>query len=206
MKEILLSSKYKDYTINVMRDSYPESPRETQSSCGFMHCFHSRYRLGDKHSYSSPLELTETVVGQPNVVLWLPLYLYDHSGLSMSTTPFSCKWDSGQVGYIYATHQTILDCMLSGAMVAGATHLLELIDKLKQDNIDLRAIKRMLELEVEQYDHYLRGDVYAYEILKTEYNGTDEVFTSHNWYTDDLSLLTKDAQSEIDLMIKEELE
>ena len=32
----------------------------------------------------------------------LPLYLYDHSGITMNTTGFSCPWDSGQVGWIYA--------------------------------------------------------------------------------------------------------
>ena len=31
----------------------------------------------------------------------LPLYLYDHSGITMNTTGFSCPWDSGQVGWIY---------------------------------------------------------------------------------------------------------
>ena len=33
----------------------------------------------------------------------LPLYLYDHSGITMNTTGFSCSWDSGQVGFIYAS-------------------------------------------------------------------------------------------------------
>ena len=33
----------------------------------------------------------------------LPLYLYDHSGISMSTGAFSCPWDSGRVGYIYVS-------------------------------------------------------------------------------------------------------
>lgn len=37
----------------------------------------------------------------------VPLYLYDHSGITMNTTGFSCPWDSGQVGYIYASHTDI---------------------------------------------------------------------------------------------------
>lgn len=36
----------------------------------------------------------------------LPLYLYDHSGITISTGPFSCPWDSGQVGWIYAPKDT----------------------------------------------------------------------------------------------------
>lgn len=30
----------------------------------------------------------------------LPVYMFSHSGISFSTTPFSCRWDSGQVGWI----------------------------------------------------------------------------------------------------------
>lgn len=36
----------------------------------------------------------------------LPLYLYDHSGITMKTSGFSCPWDSGQVGFIYASKDT----------------------------------------------------------------------------------------------------
>lgn len=39
----------------------------------------------------------------------LPIYVYQHSGTSMSTTPFSCEWDSGQAGFIYASKQRFLD-------------------------------------------------------------------------------------------------
>lgn len=31
----------------------------------------------------------------------LPVYIYEHSGSAISTTPFGCRWDSGQIGFIY---------------------------------------------------------------------------------------------------------
>ena len=34
----------------------------------------------------------------------LPLYLFDHSGITMNTTGFNCRWDSGVVGWVYANH------------------------------------------------------------------------------------------------------
>jgi hypothetical protein len=37
------------------------------------------------------------------------LYLYDHGGITISTGPFSCPRDSGQVGFIYASHKQIRD-------------------------------------------------------------------------------------------------
>lgn len=33
----------------------------------------------------------------------LPVYMYDHSGITLNTTGFSCGWDSGEVGYIAVT-------------------------------------------------------------------------------------------------------
>jgi len=69
----------------------------------------------------------------------LPLYLYDHSGITMRTSPFSCQWDSGQVGFIYCTKER---CDELGA--------------------DFSKAEDCLRAEVEEYDQYLTGDVYGY--------------------------------------------
>ena len=29
------------------------------------------------------------------------VYKYEHGGIALSTSPFNCPWDSGQIGYIY---------------------------------------------------------------------------------------------------------
>ena len=44
-----------------------------------------------------------SLVEQMDGMVILPLYLYDHSGITMNTCGFSCPWDSGQVGWIYAS-------------------------------------------------------------------------------------------------------
>jgi hypothetical protein len=77
----------------------------------------------------------------------LPLYLYDHSGITISTGPFSCPWDSGQVGLIYATKADILK---------------EFGDP-NDEKVEERVEKR-LEGEVESYDQYLTGDIYGFII------------------------------------------
>jgi len=98
--------------LSLHTDDSPESPREW-SNLGTMVCSHRRYDLGDEQAN------TEDYVGwdswlagevldkhEAGSVVFLPLYLYDHSGITMNTTGFSCPWDSGQVGWIWATKKT----------------------------------------------------------------------------------------------------
>ena len=58
-----------------------------------------RYNFG--HETADRDTLLE-ISNDPNNIV-LPVYLYDHSGIRISTSPFSCPWDSGQVGVIYCT-------------------------------------------------------------------------------------------------------
>jgi len=81
-------------------------------------------------------------------VIRLPLYLYDHSGITMKTTPFMCPWDSGQVGFIYATKEDIrknFQCK-------------KVTKKL------LEQTEEILRGEVETYYHYITGEVYGFNV------------------------------------------
>ena len=80
----------------------------------------------------------------------LPLYLYDHSGITMNTTGFSCPWDSGQVGWIYATGE---DVVKEYGSITPET---------------LEKTKDLLQGEVKYYDHYIRGDCYGFQLFKGE--------------------------------------
>jgi len=137
------------YVIEVDIDNDPESPREW-NNLGTMICFHGRYSLGDKHDYREPYDFEKELKQIRKNGVVLPLYLYDHSGITMSTKPFSCRWDSGQVGYIYVTKETILKEF--GGKI--------LTKKLKENMI------KHLICEVEVYDKYLRGEVYQFTIKK----------------------------------------
>lgn len=99
--------------LNICIDEIPQNPREWDN-LGTMVCGHRRYNLGDEQAkntelYNSWEEWLENEVIKPNGsrnnVVVLPLYLYDHSGITMNTTGFSCPWDSGQVGWIYCTKE-----------------------------------------------------------------------------------------------------
>jgi hypothetical protein len=144
---------YKDYLISIDIDMDPMNPREWDN-LGTMACFHNKYTLGDKHGIESPdfsswSEVRDHIESELGGLVILPLFLYDHSGISMSVgAPRAqhASWDSGQVGFIYCT---------DGDMVA---------EGLK----DLDQAEALLRGEVASYNRYLTGEVYTYRISKQE--------------------------------------
>ena len=128
-----------------------ESPRDISDHFGTMVCNHNRYNLGDEQAenceaYSSWANWFKHEIGK-NVIA-LPLYLYDHGGVTISTVPFSCSWDSGQVGYIY----------INKDKVRKEFNVKRISQKLKTQVLET------LVDEVKDYDYYIRGEVYCYQI------------------------------------------
>ena len=93
----------------------------------------------------------------------LPLWLYDHGGITIScgdrVYPYNDRWDSGLVGWIIYAKQA-------------------------EDGEDWRekAFARM-RAEVEEYDHYLTGEVYGF----TLYENGEETDSCWDFYGDDLT-------------------
>jgi len=151
------------YRIDNITDTDPQDPRGWDN-LGSMVCFHNSNNLGDKHDYKSENyngwdEMEKDIIKRENVGVILPLYLYDHSGITMNTTGFSCKWDSGRVGFIFISKEKIRE---------------ELGHKYVTQKVRNK-VEKLLVGEVETYDKYLTGDVYGYRITDTE---TDEEFES----------------------------
>ncbi len=139
--------------IKIYQSSHPFNPRKEMDNLGTMICFHRRYNLGDEtdlktEQFESWKELSDHLIKYRGAYIILPLYLYDHSGITMSTGPFNCPWDSGQVGFIYITRDKILSEYGGKRINKG------LKDK----------VTKCLIGEVETYDQYLTGDVFDYEI------------------------------------------
>ena len=150
IKEVTKGNK----TLRIFADESPMNPREWDN-LSKMICFHSRYSLGDKHDYSSKDYTSWDAMKQgilkkeKDVAVILPLYLYDHSGITMKTTPFGCRWDSGQVGFVIVTRKAIRDNWM-------------------KKRVTKELIKRAEELalgEVNTYDQYISGDTYRFEYL-----------------------------------------
>jgi hypothetical protein len=154
MNEAINKKRIENYLIEIFPEDSPESPLEWDN-LGTMICFHKSYSLGDKHNYihndySGWEEMKKAIIKNENVGVILPLYLYDHSGITISTSPFSCPWDSGQIGFIFISKKKMLG-EYGGKIVTK---------KLKE------RVTEYLKGEVETYDQYLRGDVYGYRISK----------------------------------------
>ena len=107
--------------------------------------------------------------------VFLPLYLLDHSGLSMATTSFGDYWDSGQVGWIYASKATVI----------------EEYGEWSEETIE--KVKEFMKGEVSTYDDYLRGENYIYDIID---DSTGEVIDGGVW-TGSLEDLKEDARDMI---------
>ena len=132
------------------------NPRDWDN-LGTIATWHRRYNLGDEQPSESVEEwkerMTEWEEGDTETAeekfdrlfVWLPVYMYDHSGITINTAGFSCPWDSGQVGVIYISRE-----------------------RLKKDGIGEEQARECLRGEVEVYDQYLRGDVYY--CVEEEYN------------------------------------
>jgi hypothetical protein len=88
----------------------------------------------------------------------VPVFMYEHSGVSLSTAPFSCIWDSGQIGFIFADK---LDRMLENTAT-------EWTDDLQKKTIGL------LESEINILDQYVSGQVYGFICEETEEEEPDE--------------------------------
>lgn len=175
MEEVYEKIEYKGCDITIYYDSNPYNPRKMCDNLGTMMCFHSRYNLGDEHQHKTPedmiYDLLYTMLSTDQIhtdydnllstefinkylpkleeyAFMLPLYLYDHSGLTMNTKGFSCPWDSGQVGWILVTKEKVRE----------EYGVKRITPKLKEK------VLRYLKAEVETYDNYLCGNVYGYII------------------------------------------
>ena len=176
MNDIVEALDLKDgNVIEVYHDENPESPREWDN-IGIMAAFHGRYSLTDKdvpfnaEMFEGWDEMEYYITGTLKSMVCLPLYMYDHSGITIATTPFSCNWDSGQIGYIYTTAKRLAEIGVN-----------QKNDESWEDF--LARIKTCLEGEVETFDQYVTGDVYGFQLKDSE---DEEIGSCWGFYGDDV--------------------
>lgn len=88
----------------------------------------------------------------PKDHIYLPVYRYSHGNIALSTTPFSCPWDSGQTGFIWESKKSIREEF-------GVKRISPRLRKLVQDR---------LRSEIEVYGQWCNGEVYGFVITNPE--------------------------------------
>jgi hypothetical protein len=106
------------------------------------------FMLGKFGKYTNLNEETEmddySELDDRDDIVVLPIYKYEHSGIALNTTGFSCPWDSCKVGYIYTTKENY------------KSHY-------RKDATD-EEIKKCLTREITQLHKYISGEVYRFEL------------------------------------------
>lgn len=182
---------YKGYDIKIYQDDYPKNPRDW-GNLGTIFYAHRKYILGDIDisklgDFNDWKEIENYLIKTYKPPVILPLYLYDHSiqhikvgdwygvGLPQGYAEF----DTGKVGYIIAERDKVL-----------AEY------KVKRVSKKLKAqVEDILRAEVEEFDDYVSGNVYGYEV-----EDLDE--SCWGFYGDYNNYLLEDAKEVIDYNIK----
>jgi hypothetical protein len=152
------------WKLEIVNDTHANSPREdVDYHIGKMVCFHNKYNLPKEieinhNDFDGWNEMEKHLKKEFDFIL--PIYMYDHSGQTISTTQFGCKWDSGQIGFI-VTNKAIVRKMY---MVKNVTKKIA-----ERVLIDLVA-------EIKEYDQYLTGDIYGFEVTNKETNESDSCY------------------------------
>ena len=104
----------------------------------------SRYLLGTDAADAGRMFEVSTGIASGELV-GLPVYAYVHSGTQLSTTPFSCPFDSGPAGFIACNREDAKDWF--------------------GKDVPEERVLEVLRSEVEEFSKFLQGDVYVITIL-----------------------------------------
>lgn len=141
-----MTNEAASHTLKILHDEDTASPRENDN-LGTLACWHRRYTLGDVQPKGQPADYEDALEANSLVV---PVYLYDHSGLALSTKDFGDQWDSGQVGFYHVTPAQIVEAYGE--------------DTEANRNTALEAIQS----EIAVYSDYINGNCWGYQVENAE--------------------------------------
>jgi hypothetical protein len=186
--------------VGIYQDDDPQyaDPRECDNLAK-LYCWHPDYILGDEQfgrgDHESMEDVVEFLFCERRAILVIPLFLLDHSGISMSYgRPLDgaawkqadieargrfigdeAGWDTTHVGFAYTTA--------------------EIVESLGVPN-DPDEIRRQVVGEIEEYDKFLRGDVYGYVIEDEAGETIDSCwgFLGDEYFEEEVARAVEDAK------------
>lgn len=171
MEPILTEDLPYGFTLEIYYDDYCENPREMFDHAATMAILSDGYKgIGDKNGDKALLDaireskyykdawdesggryeldlgyypdLKKALIRCKDIYV-LPIFIYDHSGITINTTGFSCKWDSGLGGIIFITRERYMK-------------------EMGVKRVKVKDVEKLLKTEVEEMDDYLTGQCYGY--------------------------------------------
>lgn len=167
MSNIAFSASIPNLSFSLIYDEDCKSPRN-EMDCNIAHFFvDPRCRSGSIDSLDTSMELLNSLAKKLRIrnyedmeqfellkalekkdtkqkhIIVEPLYKYEHSGTVYATSPFSCQWDSGQVGYIFST---AMDFERIGSQW------------------DLEKAKEYITSEIDTFNKYLVGECFGFKV------------------------------------------
>lgn len=165
----------KHYRLKIEQDRDPQNPRTEYDNLGTLWCWHRRDSYGDEKPRSlDPSEVYSYLIGEldrsfddrevteeemrdrfDDLYISLPVYAYQHGGISFSTGPFGCPWDSGRLGLIFVSKaRAWKELGLTGDGWSPA---------------QVERVHGYLKREVETYGQWVNGDVYGFTVESFQY-------------------------------------
>lgn len=135
------------YNVSINFDDSPENPRDFENQT-IMVFYHRRYHVPNEakfnfDDYNSLDEAERGLKRSLKKVRFISrVYMYDHGGTAYSLTPFSCRFDSGCLGFIVITADS-------------------LFDKKRRSQ---KQYEEIAKSELKMYSNFVNGEVYCVTI------------------------------------------
>jgi hypothetical protein len=131
--------------LTIWHDEHAENPIEDE-------CNIFEVALFSRHINQNKISILEanTIAADSKNWISFPVYMYDHSAISLSLSPFSCPWDSGQLGIIYNCKKNIREQMQW-----------KIITKERKEKL-----REYAENQIQTYEDYLNGNVFGFYLYE----------------------------------------
>ena len=154
LQEFTLGNK----TLKIVHDGFAENPREWDNLGTFIDTQgngdNTNFRFeGNYDSREDFIEQGEKEIRKhfKDVAVVMAVHKYQHSGVGYSTSygyPYNCRWDSGTVGFIFATKKDIRENW-------G-------IKRVTKEKIE--HTEKILSSEIDTFSQWANGDIVGFEL------------------------------------------
>ena len=134
--------------IKIYRDEDPLDPRKKFDNTGTIYSNHRQYSPDDHSIDELGDSMSDIIKNLDKNYIWLNVYAYIHSGITVRAAPFNDPWDSGLFGIIAIPKSRVLK-----------EYGVKRISKKLADKI-----RDVLKGEVQTLDDYYNDEVYGYVI------------------------------------------